>query len=97
MAEIRDEFLDGLRLMYPSLRKEDFVAFKLTKVREIMPVTTLNYSRELLPSTDTSQSRIFVVNSAQIVDGTWNVNEIIRLAKRKATEIAETYIPASGS
>ena len=95
--EIRDEFLDGLRLMYPSLRKEDFVAFKLAKVREIMPVTTLNYSRELLPSTETSQSRIFVVNSAQIVDGTWNVNEIIRLAKRKATEIAETYIPARGS
>jgi len=75
--------------MYPTLHKEDLLLFKMSKVRKIMPVTTLNYSRDLLPSTSTSLRHVFVVNSAQIVDGTWNVNEVIRLAKRKTGEIIE--------
>jgi protoporphyrinogen oxidase len=92
--EIQHEFMQGLELMYPSLRQEDCVAFKLAEAREIMPVTTLDYTRDLLPPTTTSLGRVFVVNSAQIVDGTWNVNELISLAKRKATEIAETSYEA---
>ena len=88
-GEIRDEFLKALEFMYPTLHKEDLLLFKMSKVRKIMPVITLNYSKNLLPSTSTSLRHVFVVNSAQIVDGTWNVNEVIRLAKRKTGEIVE--------
>jgi protoporphyrinogen oxidase len=87
--EIQDEFLKALESMYPTFNREDVLSFKISKVREIMPVVTLNYSRDLLPSTSTSLRNVFVVNSAQIVDGTWNVNETIRLAETKANEITE--------
>lgn len=86
--EIQDEFLKALESMYPTFHRKDILFFKMSKTREIMPVITLNYSRDLLPSTSTSLQNVFVVNSAQIVDGTWNVNEIIRLAETKASEIA---------
>ena len=33
--------------------------------------------------------KIYVVNSAQVPDGTMNVNELVRLANRKAKELAE--------
>ena len=87
--EIQDEFLKALKSMYPTFNREDVLFFKMSKVKEIMPVITLNYSRDLLPSTSTSLKNVFVTNSAQIVDGTWNVNEVIRLASKKAEEIAE--------
>ena len=87
--EIQNEFLKALEFMHPTLHREDLFLFKLSKLREIMPVITLNYSRDLLPSTRTSLSHVFVANSAQIVDGTWNVNEVIRLAKTKAEEIED--------
>ena len=85
--EITDEFLRALELMYPTVSKQDILFCAISRAPEIMPIITLNYSRDLLPSTNTSLSHVFVVNSAQIVDGTWNVNELIRLAKRKAEEI----------
>jgi hypothetical protein len=50
-------------------------------------VTTLHYSDAVLPSTATSLDRVFVVNSAQIANGTLNVNETLALAERKATEL----------
>jgi protoporphyrinogen oxidase len=85
--EIKNEFLKALLHMFPTLQKEDIILFTIAKARGIMPVPTLNYSTELLPSINTSLKSIFVVNSAQIVDGTWNVNEIIRLAKMKVKEL----------
>ena len=84
---IQDKFLKALKSMYPTFNREDVLFFKMSKVKEIMPVITLNYSRDLLPPTRTSLKHVYLVNSAQIVDGTWNVNEVIRLAKRKAEEI----------
>lgn len=85
---ITEEFQRALQAMYPRLRDEDFLAFRISRAKQIMPVVTLNYSRDLLPDTKTSLQHVFIVNSAQIVDGTWNVNEVVRLAARKACEIS---------
>lgn len=87
--EIRYEFVKALIHIFPALHKEDIVVFKSSKVREIMPIVTLNYTKSALPLISTSLDRVFVVNSAQIADGTWNVNEIIRLAQKKTEEVAE--------
>lgn len=89
-GEIRDEFLRALRSMYPTLHEQDVLVFQVSKVREIMPLITLHYSQDLLPPTRTSLEHVFVANTAQIVDGTWNCNEIVRLAKKKSAEIADT-------
>ena len=86
-AKVREEFLAALQSMYPSFQKDEVVAFKITRASHVLPVTTVNYSAELLPPTKTSLEHVFVVNSAQIPNGTMNVNEIISLANKKTSEI----------
>jgi hypothetical protein len=54
----------------------------------MLAVTTLHYSDSVLPSTETSVPGVFVVNSAQIANGTLNVNETLALAERKADELS---------
>jgi protoporphyrinogen oxidase len=87
--EILDEFISGLQRVYPSVRRGDIIASAITRAEEVFPITTLNYSSELLPATKTSLKHVFVVNSAQIPNGTMNVNEIVSLANKKAKEIAK--------
>lgn len=84
--EIRASFLAGLARMYPSFRLKDVLAFKVSRVRQVFPVPTLNYSRDL-PATSTSIDGVHVVNSSQIVNGTLNVNETIALAERFFAQI----------
>jgi protoporphyrinogen oxidase len=86
-AEIEVEFLAALEAMYPHFRREQVRVFQVSRVREMLAVTTLHYSDAVLPSTATSLDRVFVVNSAQIANGTLNVNETLALAERKATEL----------
>jgi hypothetical protein len=74
--------------MYPALSQDDVVASTVCRAEDVMPVTTLNYSKDLLPPTQTSVMNVFIVNSAQIPNGTMNVNELVGHANRKAAEIA---------
>jgi protoporphyrinogen oxidase len=87
--EIREEWVSYLQTIYPQCQKEDVVSFNLTKASHVLPVTTLDYSSKLLPPVRTSLKNVYVVNSAQIPNGTMNGNEIVGLANRRAKEIAE--------
>ena len=73
--------------MYPNFHKNEVLSFKISKANHVLAITTLNYSKELMPPMRTSLEHVFIVNSAQIPNGTMNVNEIIGLANRKAEEI----------
>lgn len=86
-AEIEAEFLQGLEMMYPRFRRDQVRTFQVSRVREMLAVTTLDYSTTLLPSSATSVDRVFIANSAQIANGTLNVNETLALADRKAREL----------
>jgi protoporphyrinogen oxidase len=86
-TEIASEFIGALERMYPRFRSEDVLSFQLSRVREMLAVSTLEYSERLLPSTRTSLPNVFIVNSAQIANGTLNVNETIGLANAKALEL----------
>ena len=86
-ASITAGFLDGLKRMYPSVREDDVAASLVSRVREMLPVPMLDYSSSLAPSVGTSLPNVFVVNSAQIVNGTLNVNETIGLGEAKALEL----------
>ena len=59
----------------------------MSRVREMLAVTTLDYSATLLPPSVTTVDRVFIANSAQIANGTLNVNETLGLAHRKAREL----------
>lgn len=88
--EVKEAFLSALEKIYPSFQREDVLAFEISKENGVFPISTLNYSIELLPPTTTSLEHVFVVNSAQIPNGTMNVNEIVGLANRKAREVVES-------
>jgi hypothetical protein len=77
--------------MYPSFRAADVLAFNVSRVREVLALSTLNYSTDALPALHTSQPEIYIVNSAQIANGTLNVNETVSLANAKAAELAAHF------
>ncbi len=85
-AQIEHEFLSALGRMHPHFRRDDVVAFKISRVPYVMPVPTVRYSRALPPA-NTSSAGLYLANSAHIVNGTLNVNETVMLAERTAREI----------
>ncbi len=87
-AEIRDAFLAGLERMYPAFRRDDVLAFEVARVRDVLAVSTLHYSERCLPPVVTSLPGVYLVNSAQIANGTLNLNETVALANAKAAELA---------
>jgi protoporphyrinogen oxidase len=80
-AEIEDIFLNALEKMYPHFDKKDVLEFKISRVRQVFPLPTLEYS-ENVPPVKTSLENIYILNSAQITNGTLNVNETIQLAEK---------------
>jgi protoporphyrinogen oxidase len=79
--------LAGLRRIYPHIRDDDLVTARVARAREVLAISTLNYSARLLPPVWTTQAAIQIVNSAQIANGTLNVNETLALARVKTTEL----------
>jgi protoporphyrinogen oxidase len=80
-AEIEETFLSALEKIYAHFDRKDVSAFKISRVRQVFPLPVLNYS-ENLPPVKTSLENVFIVNSAQITNGTLNVNETVQLAER---------------
>jgi len=87
-GEIVGTFTQALLRMYPELRESDVSAWQVGRARDVLAVSTLNYSRDSLPPSRTSLDNVFIANSAQIASGTLNVNETVGLANRKARELA---------
>jgi protoporphyrinogen oxidase len=86
--EIRERFLVALERMYPAFRRTHVLAFNVARARQVLAVSTLDYSRRLLPPLRTSVPRVFVMNSAQIAAGTLNVNETLDVVNAQFGELA---------
>ncbi|MCW6035946.1 NAD(P)/FAD-dependent oxidoreductase [Spirulina subsalsa FACHB-351] len=84
--ELKAQFMTALLKMYPHLHPDDLLSFQVSRVKYVLPISTLNYSRNLPPMT-TSIPGIHIVNSAHILNGTLNINETIQLAERAIKEI----------
>jgi protoporphyrinogen oxidase len=90
-SELRNTFLDALTKMYPHFSPADVLSFQVSRVRQVFAIPTLGYS-ERVPSVNTSQPGIHVVNSAQILNGTLNVNETIQLVEKSLPDLLATRI-----
>jgi protoporphyrinogen oxidase len=90
--EIAATFLPALRTVYPEAG--DVGAFKVSRVREVFPIPTIGYSTRV-PPISTSVPGLHLVSSANIVNGTLNVNETVELAERTARRLVT--LPAPGS
>jgi protoporphyrinogen oxidase len=85
-SEIQELFISALMRMYPHLKPDDVLAFKVSRVRRVLAISTLNYSANL-PSQTTSLPGVHIVNSTHIVNGTLNVNETVQLANTAAARL----------
>jgi len=83
---IRARFLPALVRMHPHLRPEHVRAFRVSRTRSVFPVTTLNYSENVLPFAS-SIPGLWIVNASQIINGTLAVNQTVGLADRATAEI----------
>jgi protoporphyrinogen oxidase len=92
--DVREQFLAALERMYPHFRHDDVVDFRVSRVRHVLPIATLNYS-ERLPPVVTSLPGVYLVNSTHIVNGTLNVNETVQLAERAAQQFLAAPAAAS--
>lgn len=84
--DIQDIFLGSLYKMYPQLSPEDLYFWGVSKARIVFALPTINYSKKL-PEVTTSLENYYIINSAQIINGTLNVNETIQVAENKLKEI----------
>lgn len=84
--EIKNYFTDLFRQMYPWLKNENFKFTGVARAKHVITVLNKDYSNNL-PDVKTSIPGVYIVNSAHIKDGTLNVNETIKVAESKLTEI----------
>jgi protoporphyrinogen oxidase len=85
---LKEIFVSALERMYRHFRREDVLAFQVSRVRYVFPIPTLNYS-ERVPGMKTSVPGLSLVNSAQILNGTLNVNETVQLAVKSAAKLMQ--------
>ncbi len=91
--EIEADFLSALERMYPSFKRSDVVAFRVFRARQVLAISTLEYTSKWLPPVKTSLPNVFVLNSAQIANGTLNVNETLGVVHANLAELT-THLAA---
>ena len=84
---IQQTFLSALERMYPHFKRNDVLCFRVSRVRYVLPISTIGYS-DRLPPVSTSVPGLHILNSVHIVNGTLNVNETIQLAEKAAARFA---------
>ncbi len=90
--EIRTTFVAAARRVYPELADRNILGFGISRVPFVFPMPTLEYSKHMQP-VETTIPGLYVANSAQIVNGTLNVNETLLAAKRAMESIAAAPAP----
>ncbi len=85
-ANIKKTFLEALFKMYPDISEKDLLFWGVSKAHIVFTLPTLDYSKKL-PGIFTSLDNYYIINSAQIINGTLNVNETIQVAENKLKEI----------
>jgi protoporphyrinogen oxidase len=91
-AQIREVFVAALQRVYPNFDPSDVLAFQVARVREMLAVSTLNYSERSRPPLRTSLPNVYIANSAQIANGTLNVNETVALANASADQLRSLLV-----
>ena len=91
--EIKTDFLAALDRMYSHFDHEDVIDFKISRVRSVMAIPTLGYSK-LLPPMKSTVDGLYVVNSSYILKGNLNVNESITIAEEAMETVLKDELVA---
>ncbi len=82
-------FTAALRRMYPDLRDDNVVEAKVSRVRHVLAVSTLEHS-QTIPPIWTSAPNVAIVSSAQILHGTLNVDETLGVIDAAMPQLLDT-------
>ncbi len=93
-ADVEARFLGALERMLPGFRRDQVLAFRISRVKHVFAIPTIGYS-DRVPRVETSVPGLHVVSAANIVNGTLNVNETIALAEETAAKLALS-VPGAG-
>jgi len=80
--QIKQRHFSGLQKIYPYIKNEDVITSRVGRAKWVFALSVLNYSRNLT-SMKTSIAGLYLINSTHIINGTLNINEIIKLAVKK--------------
>ncbi len=86
--EIRSLFVPALEKMFRGVISGDIHCFQVARAAHVFPVITPEF-RSQIPPPLTTIPGLFLINSAQITDGTHNINEVIRNAKNMLPILTE--------
>lgn len=92
--DIQNEFLAALERMYPNFTRDDVIDFKISRVRSVMAIPTLGYSK-LLPPMKSSVEGLYIVNSSYILKGNLNVNETISIGEEAMKTVLKDELAAN--
>ncbi len=84
--EAIDRFVAGLQRMYPEFTADNVIEAKVSRVRNVLAVSTLNHSQSI-PPVWTSVPGVAIVSSAQILHGTLNVDETLGVIETALPEL----------
>jgi protoporphyrinogen oxidase len=84
--EAIDRFVAGLQRMYPEFSRDNVIEAKVSRVRNVLAVSTLNHSQSI-PPVWTSVPGVAIVSSAQILHGTLNVDETLGVIEAALPEL----------
>ena len=85
-AAIRDHALRTLERLNPQFAASSVRALRISRVPAVFALPTMEYFGRV-PGFSTSRRGLYLATSAQIVNGTLNVNETLGLASRAALHI----------
>lgn len=78
---VRARFEEGLRRVHAHFDPTAIVGFRVSRVRNVMAVPTIGYSA-MVPAVGTNVDGLYIASSAQIVDGTLNVDATLGVVER---------------
>lgn len=84
--ETIDRFLAGVQRMYPDFSRDNVLETKVSRVRHVLAVSTINHS-QAIPPVWTSVPGVAIVSSAQILHGTLNVDETLGVIESALPEL----------
>ena len=94
-GQVRERFVAAIRRMHPAFDPTDIIEFKVSRARQVLAISTLDYSNTWMPPVATSLPGLHCVNAAQIPYGTLNVNETLGLVERHLPALLRDLSQAS--
>lgn len=88
--EIREEFMQGIKRMFPEFDQGDIAAIHINRAFKVQPLQVLDYS-SMVQVPKTRHPDFYVVNTAQFFSNTLNNNEVIRLVNGFLQQFAADF------